>query len=71
MLIYAGKTYSARYDRKAPVHIAVLDDTTESGVRSLCHGMVIAPINKGGKIEVTCRSCQTEVQQLMRAVSAA
>lgn len=69
MLIYAGKTFTSRYDRKAPVHIAVLDPEAENGVRSLCSGMVIAPICKGGKIDVTCQACQAEVQRLMATAS--
>lgn len=71
MLIYAGKTFTSRYDSRAPIHIAVLDDTTENGVRSLCAGKLLAPINKGSKIDVTCRVCQTRVQRLMSAVAPA
>lgn len=72
MLIYAGKTFSNRYDRRAPVHIAVMDPDSDvaNGALSMCSGIVIAPINTGGTIEVTCRSCQTEVQRLMAEVSA-
>jgi tripartite-type tricarboxylate transporter receptor subunit TctC len=70
MFIYAGKTFTARYDRKAPIHIAVLDPESENGARSLCSGMVIAPINKGGTIDVTCRACQTEAQKLVTSVAA-
>jgi tripartite-type tricarboxylate transporter receptor subunit TctC len=70
MLIYAGKAFTTRYDRTAPVHLAVLTPESENDVRSLCAGTVIAPINKGGTIDVTCQSCQAEVQRLMSSVSA-
>lgn len=65
MLVHAGKTYSARYDKKAPIHIAVVDPDTASGARAICHGMVISPVNNTGTIDVTCKRCEDEIYRLM------
>lgn len=70
MLVYAGKTYSARYDKKAPIHIAVVDPDAETGVRALCHDMEISPVNER-TVDVTCRNCESEIYRIMASLELA
>lgn len=69
MHVTAGKTFSSRYDKKAPVHVAMVDPESEDTPRSLCAGMVMAPIRRGGAIDVTCRACADAVAQLQQLVA--
>jgi heptaprenylglyceryl phosphate synthase len=70
VLIYAGKTFSSRYDKKAPVHVAMVDPDGDEQPRNLCTGMVMAPVQFGGSIDVTCRACAQAVLELQQLVSA-
>lgn len=70
MFISAGKAYTNRHKKEAPVHIAVLDDPEEGAARALCQGIPIAPIRDRGTIEVTCRTCQEAAEQLQTLLSA-
>lgn len=60
MFVVAGKTWSSRYDKKAPIHLARGDET---GPQSLCAGMEVAPI-KDPRVTVTCSTCSDLAVQL-------
>lgn len=64
MFINAGKTHVSRYDRRAPVHISIVDPGDDDTPLSLCSGREIAPIRDQNQIEITCLACQVGVQEL-------
>lgn len=66
MFINAGKAYTNRFAKKAPVHVSITDpdEYGVESVRSLCGGIPISPIKDQGQVLVTCRTCQQLVEQL-------